>query len=101
YFRYTTDYRENIRSIKGDDKTTVLRTIYNKEWVHADSLWAYQVQRLSDFQTRLADTKNRSRNPMFRYATQEKVLDRDTGVKGLSLLGGGLKRPGDLKADAG
>ncbi len=101
YFRYTQNYRNNIRNLKGDDKSVVLRTIYDKEWIHADSLWAYQVQRLSDFQTRLDDTKNRSRNPMFRYATQEKVLDRDTGVKGLSLLGVGLERPETGTAEDG
>jgi hypothetical protein len=64
----------------------VLRTIYSKKWEHAD-LWAYQVQPLEDLRARLSDRKNRSRRPMLRYAEREGMLDRDTGKKGLTLVG--------------
>ncbi len=96
YFKYVSQYRENVRNLPLEDNSVVLRTIYSKEWVHADGLWGYQVQRLADFQTRLEDAKNRSRNSMFRFAEKDRVLDRDTGVKGLSLLGTDLERPDAL-----
>jgi hypothetical protein len=76
----------NVEALAGDDDAMVLRTIYSKKWVHADQLWAYQVQPLADFRARLADRKNRSRNPMLRYAEIDGSLDKDTGVKGLSLI---------------
>ena len=85
YFKYTDDFRENIASLPIDEDSMVLRTIYSKKWVHAD-LWAYQVQPLSDFQTRLEDKKNRSRNPMLRLAENAKELTREAGPKGLSLV---------------
>lgn len=87
YFTYTSDYRENVRSLPADDKSITLRTIYNKEWEHADSLWNYQVQPLQDFQARLEQKKNGGRNAMIRYADREDgVLERTTDVKGLSRI---------------
>lgn len=85
YFKYTQDFRANVASLPIDDKSVVLRTIYSKKWVHAD-LWAYQVQPLSDFQTRLEDNKNRSRNPMLRLAKNAGDLVEDPGPKGLTLV---------------
>lgn len=86
YFKYTDDFVANIESLPADPDSRVLRTIYNKKWVHAD-LWAYQVQPLQDFQTRLGDNnKNRSRNPMLRYADLEGALVKDTGREGLTLV---------------
>ncbi|MEM6997187.1 MAG: hypothetical protein AAF721_42170 [Myxococcota bacterium] len=86
YFKYTADFRQNIESLPLDeDKSVVLRTIYSKKWVHAD-LWAYQVQPIVDFKTRLADSMNRSRSPMLRRAENAKELTRKAGPKGLSLV---------------
>ncbi|MCA9690285.1 MAG: hypothetical protein KC636_11795, partial [Myxococcales bacterium] len=93
--------RANIAGLAGDEQSVVLRTIYSKEWIHADMLWAYQVQRLADFQRRLEIPENRSRNPMFKIAEQAGELDKETGVKGLSLLGADLKEPAELVAVAG
>ncbi|MEZ4384575.1 MAG: hypothetical protein R3A79_24820 [Nannocystaceae bacterium] len=86
YFRYTDAFATNIKALVGDDKSIALRTIYSKDWEHADNLWGYQVQPLADFQARLDDKKNRSRNPMLRYAEQDGTLQRTTSVSGLSLL---------------
>jgi hypothetical protein len=88
YFKYTKQFRANIEAMPMDEKSMVLRTIYSKEWEHAD-LWAYQVQPLVDFRDRLGDSLNRSRNPMLRYAEREGVLDKDTGKKGLSRVATG------------
>ena len=83
YFKYTPDFVANIEAMPLDERSVVLRTIYNKNWVHAD-LWAYQVQPLEDLRTRLAERKNRSRNPMLFYAG--KAVDRTPGPEGLSLV---------------
>ncbi len=93
YFDYTTQFRANFAAFPIDDKSVLLRTIYNKAWEHADQLWAYQVQPLADFKRRLDDRKNRSRNPMLRYAEVEGTLDRATGTKGLSLIALGVVVP--------
>lgn len=90
YFKYIPAFVANIEALPTDDAGVVLRTIYNKKWVHAD-LWAYQVQPLDDFRTRLGDKKNRSRNPMLRYAEIDGQLDKDTGLEGLTLVA--LQRP--------
>lgn len=86
YFDYTRQFVANIDALVGDDDAVLLRTIYSKQWVHADQLWAYQVQPLADYRARLDDRKNRSRNPMLRYAELDGTLNKDTGVKGLSLI---------------
>jgi hypothetical protein len=65
----------------------VLRTIYNKEWEHADSLWNYQVQPLANYQEFLSGGEVRSRNGMFRVATKQGVLERTTEAPGVSRLG--------------
>jgi hypothetical protein len=75
----------NIDALPIGDASMVLRTIYSKEWEHAD-LWAYQVHALSDFHTRLQDRKNRSRNPMLRYAMTDGALEAVEG-KGFSKVG--------------
>lgn len=90
YFDYTRQFASNIGALAGDERSVVLRTIYSKKWEHADQLWAYQVQPLTDFQARLGDRKNRSRNVMLRYAELDGTLDRATGVKGFSRIA----RPG-------
>lgn len=87
YYKYTKQYMANIAGLPGDDKSVVLRTIYNKEWEHADSLWNYQVQPLASYQTFLSEGDVRSRNAMFRVATKQGVLERTTDVPGLSRLG--------------
>jgi hypothetical protein len=88
YFKYTKQFRANIEAMPMDDASMVLRTIYSKEWEHAD-LWAYQVQPLVDVRDRLGDSLNRSRNPMLRYAEREGALDKDTGKKGLTRVATG------------
>jgi len=86
YFNYSPQFIANFEAFPVEDRSVVLRTIYSKNWVHADQLWAYQVQPIADFKARLADRKNRSRNPMLRYAEIDGVLNKATGTKGLSLL---------------
>ena len=86
YFDYTKQFIDNVGAQPGDEQSVVLRTIYSKKWVHADQLWAYQVQPLADFVARLGDRKNRSRNPMLRYAEVDGALNKETGVKGFSLI---------------
>lgn len=86
YFEYGKQFVANIEALGGEPQSVVLRTIYSKKWIHADQLWAYQVQPLADYRQRLGDRKNRSRNPMLRYAEIDGSLDKDTGVKGLSLI---------------
>lgn len=86
YFDYTKEFAANITAFPTDERGVLLRTIYNKQWEHADQLWAYQVQPLLDFQRRLGERKNRSRNNMLRFATIDETLHRATGTKGLSLI---------------
>jgi hypothetical protein len=86
YFDYTRSFIANIQAFETDERSVLLRTIYAKDWVHADQLWAYQVQPLADFKRRLGERKNRSRNPMLKYAEFDGTLDRETGTKGLSLI---------------
>lgn len=86
YFDYGKSFVANIDAFPLAEGAVLLRTIYNKQWVHADQLWAYQVQPLADFKARLANRKNRSRNPMLRYAEIEGALNKETGTKGLSLV---------------
>jgi hypothetical protein len=89
YFKYTKQFRQNMRAQPVDDATMVLRTIYSKKWEHAD-LWAYQIQPMSDFLARLAQgAKAASRNPMLHYAQWAHELEKDTGIKGFSRLGYG------------
>ena len=87
YYKYNDQYVANIVGLPGDAESVALRTIYNKEWQHADSLWNYQVQPLASYKTFLSEEKVRSRNSMFRAAEAQKVLERTTDVPGLSRLG--------------
>ncbi len=85
YYDYTKQYRDNIGALPIDEQSVVLRTIYSKKWVHADALWNYQVQPLSDYQTRLTDKKNTGRNSMLRNAEVAGVLEKNNEqVSGLS-----------------
>ena len=85
YYDYTAQYRSNIGAFEIADDSVILRTIYNKKWVHADALWNYQVQPLADYQARLTDKKNTGRNSMLRYAESDKQLERNNAqVNGLS-----------------
>ncbi len=85
YYDYTTQYRSNIGALEIADDSVILRTIYNKEWVHADALWNYQVQPLADYQTRLTEKKNSGRNNMLRHADAADQLERNNPqVSGLS-----------------
>ena len=87
YFKYFHgSYRENVRAMTGDERSVVLRTLYSDEWVHADSLWNYQVQPLLHFQAQLGDDGPRSRNAMLRMAHKSGEIRRETDVKGLSLV---------------
>lgn len=87
YYKYTSQYQANIAGLPGDENSVVLRTIYNKQWEHADSLWNYQVQPLASYQAYVEGGKVRSRNAMFRVADKEGVLERTTDVPGVSRLG--------------
>jgi hypothetical protein len=87
YYDYTTQYRQNIKALPTNENTVVLRTIYSKEWVHADTLWNYQVQPAADYKARLDDPKLTRRTRMLAAVDKEGVLERDAGgVKGLSRI---------------
>lgn len=87
YFTYTPDFARNLHAQPIDDQSVLLRTIYSKKWQHAD-LWAYQVHKLSDFQERLKDTRNRKRTVMLRYARNDGGLERESlSIRGFSRIG--------------
>jgi len=91
YYDYTSQYRANIKALPTSEGSVVLRTIYNKDWVHADALWNYQVQPLRDYQARLEDSKNTRRNRMLSSADAERVLERNLAtVNGLSRVNIGI-----------
>jgi hypothetical protein len=91
YYDYTTQYRQNIKALPTNENTIVLRTIYSKEWVHADTLWNYQVQPAADYKARMDDPQITRRKRLFAAADKEGVLERDAGgVKGLSRINIGL-----------
>lgn len=85
YFKYTADFGANIDAQDTDESGVILRTIYSKKWEHAD-LWAYQVEPILDFKTRLADRKFSSRRTMLRYADRDGAIERIAGT-GFSTLG--------------
>jgi hypothetical protein len=87
YYDYTTQYRQNIKALPTNENSIVLRTIYSKEWVHADSLWNYQVQPLADYKARLDDPKLTRRTRMLAAIDKEGVLEKDAGgIKGFSRI---------------
>lgn len=87
YFTYTPDFVANVQAQPTDEQSVLLRTIYSKKWRHAD-LWAYQVHKLSDFQERLSDRKNRKRSAMLRYAKKDGGLERESlSIDGFSRIG--------------
>ncbi len=87
YYDYTKQYRQNIMGLPTDENSIVLRTIYSKKWVHADSLWNYQVQPMADYKLRLEDPKVLRRTRMLDAVDKLGVLERDAdGIKGLSRI---------------
>lgn len=85
YYDYTSQYRANIKALPTNENSIVLRTIYSKEWVHADSLWNYQVQPLADYKARMDDPKITRRTRMLNAVDKEGVLEKDAGgIKGFS-----------------
>lgn len=84
YFMYTPQFVANIEALPAEEGTVVLRTIYSKEWIHADQLWAYQVQPIADFKSRFG--RNSGRNSMLIRVASDGTLNKDTGTKGLSLI---------------
>ena len=89
YYKYHEgSYRESIAALPiVDHSSVVLRTIYSDKWVHADSLWNYQVQPLADYKARLDANNANHRNRMMALAEKEGVLERDAGgVAGLSTI---------------
>lgn len=90
YFTYIQSYRDNIANLPADDGSMVLRTIYNKErnkdYEMADALWNYQVQYLEDFQARLEEKENSTRNRMIRKAEKDGEFERHPEVSGTSRL---------------
>jgi len=85
YFMYVPQFVANVEALPVDDSTVVLRTIYSKEWVHADQLWAYQVQPMSDYKARLARRVS-GRNSLLVKVAADGTLNKETGTKGLSLI---------------
>jgi hypothetical protein len=85
YFMYVPQFVANVEALPVDDGTVVLRTIYSKEWVHADQLWAYQVQPMSDYKARLARRVS-GRNSLLVKVAADGTLNKETGTKGLSLI---------------
>ena len=95
YFKYHAGrYRQNVRGLARDADSIVLRTLYGKDFTHADSLWNYQVQTLEDFAGRLQREDLRSRNPMLRDAEAKGEFERDVGQKGVSVVGTASRRQG-------
>lgn len=91
YYDYTSQYRKNIQNLPIAQSSVVLRTIYSKDWVHADSLWNYQVQPLADYQQQLQEPMNGRRNRMLKNVEKAGLLERDAeGVSGLSRINIGL-----------
>lgn len=87
YYDYTSQYRQNIAALPTNENSIVLRTIYSKKWVHADSLWNYQVQPMADYKARLEEPKLTRRTRMLDAIDKQGVLERDAdGVKGLSRI---------------
>jgi len=89
YLFYTPDFVANVRALPVVADSVVLRTIHDRfvGWESpgdGDRRWNYQVHRLEDFQTRLADRKNSSRTSMLERATAEGVISRVT--KGVSVF---------------
>lgn len=82
YYKYTPQYRQNITGLPTEPGSIVLRTIYSKKWVHADSLWNYQVQPIADYKTRLEDPKNGRRTLMLNRAEKDGVLEKNVDPPG-------------------
>lgn len=93
YFMYVPQFVANVEAFPVDDSSVVLRTIYSKDWVHADQLWAYQVQPMADYRARLAKRVS-GRNSLLVRVASDGTLNKDTGTKGLSLISMPVVPPG-------
>jgi hypothetical protein len=81
YLYYTPQFATNVRALPAAANGVVLRTIHDRfeGWESngdGDKRWNYQVQPLDDFQARLADRKNNSRDAMLARANKEGVIER-------------------------
>lgn len=87
YYDYTAQYRQNIQGLPTNEHSILLRTLYGDKWVHADSLWNYQVQPLADYKAQLDNPKNLRRSRMLTNVEKAGLLERDAGgVKGFSRI---------------
>ncbi len=80
YMYYTPQFASNVRALPATDSGVVLRTIHTRfegwESAPGDWRWNWQVQPLTDFQTRLGDSKNVSRNAMLERANKDGAIER-------------------------
>jgi len=80
YLYYTPQFATNVRALPAADSGVVLRTIHTRfagwESAAGDWRWNWQVQPLTDFQERLGDPKNHSRNAMLEKANKEAAIER-------------------------
>jgi hypothetical protein len=81
YLYYTPQFATNVRALPAATNGVVLRTIHDRfeGWESngdGDKRWNYQVQPLDDFQARLGNPKNNSRDAMLERANKEAVIER-------------------------
>lgn len=80
YLFYTPQFASNVRALPAADSGVVLRTIHTRfegwESAPGDWRWNWQVQPLTDFQARLGDRKNISRNAMLERANKDGAIER-------------------------
>ncbi len=81
YLYYTPQFATNVRALPAASNGVVLRTIHDRfeGWESngdGDKRWNYQVQPLDDFQERLGNPKNNSRDAMLGRANKEAVIER-------------------------
>lgn len=89
YLYYTPQFATNVRALPSADNGVVLRTIHDRfpGWESngdGDKRWNYQVQPLTDFQARLGNPKNNSRNAMLDRANKESAIERV--MRGVSIF---------------
>jgi hypothetical protein len=89
YLYYTPQFATNVRALPAAPDSVVLRTIHDRfaGWEShgdGDKRWNWQVQPLTDFQTRLADRKNGARTAMLERATRDGAIERV--MKGVSVF---------------
>ena len=80
YLYYTPQFAANVRALPVAASGVALRTIHTRfegwESAPGDWRWNWQVQPLTDFQERLGDRKNISRNVMLERANKDGAIDR-------------------------